>query len=51
VFRGLVVGNMVLCKYIVYNLLSVPGLKKSGAFIVGNLFICNTIVNKASLGQ
>ena len=49
--RDPVIGNIVLCKYILYNLLQGCGLKMSGAFIGGNLFICNIIVNKASLGN
>jgi hypothetical protein len=49
--RGPVEGKKVLCKHIVYKLLYISGLKKSGAFVVGNLFICNIKWNKASLGQ
>ena len=48
-FRDPVLGNIFLCKYIVYNLLYVCGHKMSCAFIGGNLFIFKIIVNKTSL--
>jgi hypothetical protein len=52
-FTDPVLGNIVLCVfvYIYIYLLYVSGLKMTGAFIVGNLFIWNIITNKISLGQ
>jgi hypothetical protein len=51
IFRDPVVGNIAFSKYILYNLKKVTGLKMSGAFIVGTLFICNVKVSKVSVGQ
>ena len=48
---GPVEGNMVLWKHSMCKLLYVSDLKMTGAFVVGNLFICHIKWNKASLGQ
>ena len=46
-----ILGNAVICKEIVTKQLKVSDLKMSGALSVGNMVICNKIVNQVSLRE